>query len=222
MNDQKVIPMPKDFGRLSDLLRMDTWTIHQGLSEITNDYIEQSSPDDRRDSLKLYFRLMDIWKSGDHPAEKLPPAYFVEWARLKRYPLSWESWALANDWLTDEPKVANFQRERQKAIGREAVAKSRDILMASSKPTTVKLARVSDRLAVVLTVFNELCSRGDLPSKTALAYSLDESAGKKGCKDGTATPESRNLASILLDKASENTATCELRINSAQSVLAAQ
>lgn len=177
MQDDKSNTPPEDIDRLSDLLRMDTWTVHRGLTEITDDYIEQLSPDDRRDSLNLYFRLMDIWDSGNHPAEALPPAYFVEWARLKRYPLSWEPWALSNGWLDNRASVTNLLQVKNKAIAKRGIADAQKALSAAQDNEMPYMTSTLRAIAKVMRDnWADYCPTR-LPKQDCIAREIDTALG---------------------------------------------
>jgi len=194
--NDKVSP-PQDADRLGHMLLMDAWSVHDGLFEIVRDYSPTLSGKDLLASLQLYSRLKQIWDSGEHPQGRLSPAYFVSWAEQKRYPLSWAAWAKQEGRLDEQSAVASLPDARRKAIGQRGLATARAALEGSTLPVTVQMPRLSSKLADALNVFCELCQGRKVPMHKVLAAAIDDCWGKSG-KSGTASPDARMLATLLL------------------------
>jgi len=43
-----------------------------------------------------------LWLSGNHKEDRYPPSYYIEWAKSKRLEIKWYSWAVKNEYLSEE------------------------------------------------------------------------------------------------------------------------
>lgn len=202
----EAVQIPRDAQRLEDTLRKDTWSVHEGLSEIVRDKSPTLAGGDVMAGLQLHARLQVIWDSGCHPPGRLPPAYFVSWAEQKRYALSWAAWAKQEGWLEIQPVVASLRDVKRRATAQSGIAAARAALEGSDRPVTVQIPRLSTKLAAALNVFAELCTQGKVPAHKTLSIAIDERWGKSP-KDGSASTEARNLATLLRGDAGTNTQT---------------
>lgn len=80
-----------DFVQLNDL-RLDDMDLHHAIGEFEVKKLLD-------DFLSRYRVLLRVWNSGEHPAERYSPQYFVDWAEKKKILCSWLNWAEQQEYV---------------------------------------------------------------------------------------------------------------------------